>query len=293
MSYSQKYYFTFYSDRDTRIVDGLPDEYLCSISQLDYAGASTEIQAQQNPIQINYQNTSSNKLEPIIGSECTLNLIATENFELEDLYSENEREFMVQIYRKETPNTLIINWELEEDISGVDANLEILVNGVQIVNQFNSASGSFNINRGDTVLIKSYSYTSTSGNNGVNLEITGLPTERSVIFPFSINTTITPTSDISVFLQSTHSATDYTAITSAVFETSCTSGEGSLEVFTKNYNSVTSQAAAQALADADSGFTAEGQAYANANGICYVSPGGFEDLIWQGFIIPDGCQESS
>jgi hypothetical protein len=292
MSYSQKYYFTFYSDRDTRIVDGLPDEYLCSISQLDYAGASTEIQAQQNPIQINYQNTSSNKLEPIIGSECTLNLIATEDFELEDLYSENEREFMVQIYRKETPNTLIINWELEEDISGVDANLEILVNGVQIVNQFNSASGSFNINLGDTVLIKSFSYTSTSGNNGVNLEITGIPTKRSVIFPFAMDTTIIPTTDINVFLQSTHSATEYTAIRSAVFETSCASGEGSLEVFTKNYNSVTSQAAAQALADADSGFTAEGQAYANANGVCYVSPGEFEDLIWQGFIIPDGCQES-
>jgi hypothetical protein len=107
-----------------------------------------------------------------------------------------------------------------------------------------------------------------------------------------MDTTVIPTTDINVFLQSTHSATEYTAIRSAVFETSCASGEGSLEVFTKNYNSVTSQAAAQALADADSGFTAEGQAYANANGVCYVSPGGFEDLIWQGFIIPDGCQES-
>ena len=99
MSYIEKYYFTFYADRDTRIENGTPDEYLCSISQLDYAGLSTEIQAQQNPIQINYQNTSSNKLEPIIGSECTLNLIATVDFELEDLYTENEREFMVQIYR--------------------------------------------------------------------------------------------------------------------------------------------------------------------------------------------------
>jgi hypothetical protein len=99
MSYNQRYYFTFYSDRDTRIVNAIPDEYLCSISQLDYAGAITEIQAQENPIQINYQNTSSNKLEPIIGSECTLNLIATEDFQLEDLYTENEREFLVEVYR--------------------------------------------------------------------------------------------------------------------------------------------------------------------------------------------------
>jgi len=102
MNYSQKYYFTFYSDRDTRIINGTPDEYSCDISQLDYAGSATEIQAQQNPIQINYQNTSSNKLEAIIGSECTLNLIATEDFELEDLYTENEREFLVEIFRNGT-----------------------------------------------------------------------------------------------------------------------------------------------------------------------------------------------
>jgi hypothetical protein len=99
MSYNQRYYFTFYADRDTRIIDGTPDNYTCNISQLDYAGAIEEIQAQENPIQINYQNTSSNKLEPIIGSECTLNLIATEDFQLEDLYTENEREFLVEVYR--------------------------------------------------------------------------------------------------------------------------------------------------------------------------------------------------
>ena len=99
MSYNIKYYFTFYSDRDTRIIDGTPDDYTCNISQLNYAGTPIEILAEQNPIQINYQNTSSNKLEPIIGSECTLNLIASEDFELEDLYTENEREFLVEVYR--------------------------------------------------------------------------------------------------------------------------------------------------------------------------------------------------
>jgi hypothetical protein len=99
MSYNQRYYFTFYADRDTRIIDGTPDNYTCNISQLDYGGSAMEILAQQNPIQIDYQNTSSNKLEPIIGSECTLNLIATEDFQLEDLYTENEREFLVEVYR--------------------------------------------------------------------------------------------------------------------------------------------------------------------------------------------------
>jgi hypothetical protein len=99
MSYNLKYYFTFFADRDTRIIDGTPDDYTCNISQLDYAGSEIEILAQQNPIQINYQNTSSNKLEPIIGSECTLNLIASEDLKLEDLYTENEREFLVEVYR--------------------------------------------------------------------------------------------------------------------------------------------------------------------------------------------------
>ena len=97
--YNLKYFFTFYADRDTRIENGTPDDYTCNISQLDYALGPIEIQAQQNPIQINYQNTSSNKLEAIIGSEATLNLIATEDFELEDLYTENEREFLVEIFR--------------------------------------------------------------------------------------------------------------------------------------------------------------------------------------------------
>jgi hypothetical protein len=291
MSYSQRYYFTFYSDRDTRIVDGFPDEYLCSISQLNYAGPSTEIDAQQNPIQINYQNTSSNKLEPIIGSECTLNLIATEDFQLEDLYTENEREFMVQIYRKVTPSKFVVNWSMSEVAAEMD--LEIFVNGVSKVLQFTTASGSFEINNGDTVLIKPFAAgPSAGGIPGMNLEITGLPTQRTTTYPFSIDVSLVPTSDITIETYTTYSSTNYTAIRSAVFETSCASDEGSTEVFTKNYTSVTSQAAAQALADADTGFTAEGQAYANANGVCYASPGGFDDLIWQGFIIPDGCQES-
>jgi len=99
MAYFEKYFFSFYADRDTRIVGGVPDEYVCNILQLDYAGEPIEIQAQQNPIQINYQNTSNLKLDPIMGSECTLNLIATEDFQLEQLYTENEREFMVEVYR--------------------------------------------------------------------------------------------------------------------------------------------------------------------------------------------------
>jgi hypothetical protein len=52
----------------------------------------------------------------------------------------------------------------------------------------------------------------------------------------------------------------------------CGSGSGGSTVnFSKNYTSDVSQAAAQSLADNDAGFNAEGQAYANANGICVLS----------------------
>jgi hypothetical protein len=49
MDYFKRYFFTFFADRDTRVVDGIADEYLCNILQLDYDGLETEIQAQQNP----------------------------------------------------------------------------------------------------------------------------------------------------------------------------------------------------------------------------------------------------
>jgi hypothetical protein len=99
MAYTDRYFFTFYADRDTRILGGSSDIFECIIQQLDYVGVSEEIQAQENPVQINYQNTSDYKMQAIRGSECTLNLIATEDFELEDLYTENEREFLVLIYK--------------------------------------------------------------------------------------------------------------------------------------------------------------------------------------------------
>ena len=288
MDYFKRYFFNFYADRDTRVVDGHPDLFVCNILQLDYEGSASEIQAQQNPIQINYQNTSNNKLEPIIGSECTLNLIATEDFQLEDLYTENEREFLVEIYRK--PSDINIYWSLDETPPGidfVDLDLEIYVNGVREVAVFTDNNGNLAVKRGDVIEVKIYgAILPTSGIGGGNIEITGLPTQRTTTYPLSIDTTFTIEDDVYVNAYSTWSATEYLAIRSAVFYPACNNTEKI--VFTKNYTSSTSQAAAQALADGDTGFNAEGQAYANANAVCYD----YTDLIWTGFIIPDGCQEA-
>ena len=98
MSYNERYFFTFYADKDIRTA--VPsDEYEVKILGLDTTEPPEEIQAQENPVTIVYQNSSDNKMEPFRGSECTLNLMATENFQLEDLYTENERFWLVQVYR--------------------------------------------------------------------------------------------------------------------------------------------------------------------------------------------------
>jgi len=98
MSYNERYFFTFYADKDIRTA--VPsDEYEVKILGLNTTEPSEEIQAQENPVTIIYQNSSDNKMEPFRGSECTLNLMATENFQLETLYTENELFWLVQVYR--------------------------------------------------------------------------------------------------------------------------------------------------------------------------------------------------
>lgn len=99
MAYAEKYFFTWIADRDTRIVGGTPDNFECQILQDGYAGASTEIEAQESPVIILYENVGDNKLQSLRGSKATLNLIATSQFQLEDLYTENEREYLVLVLR--------------------------------------------------------------------------------------------------------------------------------------------------------------------------------------------------
>lgn len=112
MAYNLKYYFTYYSDKDVRQPLVAPDEHLLEIRELDYADIAIEIQASESPVIINYQNVGDNKLEAFRGSEVTLNLIATEDFQLEDLYTENERQFLILDYRN---GDLIGQWFIIPD----------------------------------------------------------------------------------------------------------------------------------------------------------------------------------
>lgn len=98
MAYSERYNFTFNETIDRRNPTSLND-YEVKILEKDYVGTSEEILAIENPVQINYTNSSDKIFEPLNGSEATLNLIATEEFQLEDLYTEDELRWLVEIYR--------------------------------------------------------------------------------------------------------------------------------------------------------------------------------------------------
>jgi len=99
MSYGLRYFFSFYADRDTRIDGGLPDEYDVNILDLDYVGESEQIEAPEFPVTINYPGIQDEKTAPIAASNCTINMIATAAFQLQELYTESERRWLVQIFR--------------------------------------------------------------------------------------------------------------------------------------------------------------------------------------------------
>jgi len=82
-----KYFFKYKND--------VGDEYQCDIFKKDYAGDSLEI----NGIAILEKASVTNHLDPIRGGGLQLQLEATKAVTLEDLYSENEQDFSVKLYK--------------------------------------------------------------------------------------------------------------------------------------------------------------------------------------------------
>ena len=95
-----KYYLQY-----TNIVG---DEYLCNIYKKDYTGTSTEIHGKA----IIDKGAVKDHLEPIRGGGITLELEADLNITLEDLYTENEQDFTVKLYRN---NKLIFSGYLNPE----------------------------------------------------------------------------------------------------------------------------------------------------------------------------------
>lgn len=98
MSYNLRYTLDFNITQDDRQPLVFEDATL-EIFEKDGVDAPETILGVENPIQINYQNNSEQILEPFIGSEATLNLIATQDFQLQDLYTEDELRWLINIKR--------------------------------------------------------------------------------------------------------------------------------------------------------------------------------------------------
>jgi len=146
MSYNLRYTLDFNITQDDRQPLVFEDSTL-EIYEKDGTDSPETILGVENPIQINYQNTSEQILEPFIGSEATLNLIATEDFQLQDLYTEDELRWLVSIKR----NSSVI-WR------GF-----IIPDGCQ--ESFTFTPYTISVNAVDTLgLLKNFSYVQNDGN---------------------------------------------------------------------------------------------------------------------------------
>lgn len=280
MAYALRYYTSFYGTADNR-TDNAPDSFDLNIYELDGILAAEELEASENPVTITYNNSGDNKLLPFRGSVLEALMLATEQFQLEDLFTENERKWFIITRRTSVNDTFTVNWS-NNDLSGtVEAFLQVYVNNVLVVNSFTTESGSFQVNRGDNVSATAYSVSAwPTPQSGLQLEFSGQPTLRTTTnaTPISRNN-IDIVFDTTIAGYSTNTDPDYKAIRSAVFYTF----DNYPAVFTKSYLAV-DQATADADALADTGFDAEGEAYAASYPVGLPA-------IWKGFIIPDGCQE--
>lgn len=109
MAYNLRYFTTFYGTLDPR-VDDAPDLFELDILELDGVSAPEEIEAAESPVIISYNNSSDDKLLPFRGSVLEASLLATTNFDLESLYTENEKKWLLQLNRNGSriSNTFII-----------------------------------------------------------------------------------------------------------------------------------------------------------------------------------------
>ena len=101
MSYNLRYTLDFNITQDDRQPTVFETATL-EIYEKDGTESPETILGVENPVQITYQNNSERILEPFIGSEATLNLIATEDFQLQDLYTEDELRWLVNIKRNDS-----------------------------------------------------------------------------------------------------------------------------------------------------------------------------------------------
>lgn len=92
-------YFAEFDQENNRPEIMSVDVIRIEIADNSYVGDAEELLCAGSPLRIDYTNTGDNKLSPVRGSQATMNFVATENFALEDLYTDDYFKWIVTIYR--------------------------------------------------------------------------------------------------------------------------------------------------------------------------------------------------
>lgn len=92
-------YYAEFEQYNTRPEIRSEDVIRMEIEDADYVGSPQLLELGGAPIGINFTNSGDNKLEPFRGSGLAMQFLATEDFQLEDLYTDQEMKFITSIYR--------------------------------------------------------------------------------------------------------------------------------------------------------------------------------------------------
>lgn len=103
MAYGEKYFYTYcdYEDVLQKI----------SILEVDYVGSPMEVRAAPIPFSITYESTSDYKFDPIRPSKANINLLYDENFDFDEFWTADEREYKVEKFYNWNPDTETGNLE--------------------------------------------------------------------------------------------------------------------------------------------------------------------------------------
>lgn len=92
-------YYAEFEQYNTRPEIRSEDIIRMEIEDADYVGSPQLLELGAAPIGINFTNSGDNKLEPLRGSGLAMQFVATDDFQLEDLYTDQEMKFITSVYR--------------------------------------------------------------------------------------------------------------------------------------------------------------------------------------------------
>ena len=94
---------------DARLKEIEDFKYRIDILERDYVGAVTEVKGTEEPIVISYQGENEGKYKEIISSKATIGLTVTTPGEFEDMFTGDERQFLINFYIDEGAG-LVLEW---------------------------------------------------------------------------------------------------------------------------------------------------------------------------------------